>query len=110
LECRNLLALFTLSVATASLPRAMFQMVEETSTLLGIVLKRNIGTGPVEQANVYNCHRYRVADPDPNPDLFGGIWIRKIFTGSGSYRYFDNVKLYKQGKNILKIEVSHIFR
>ena len=54
----------------------------------------------------------RVADPDPNPDpvLFGRIRIRKIFTGSGSYRYFGNVKLYKQGKNILKIEVSHIFR
>ena len=54
------------------------------------------------------------------PDLFGRIRIRsrirKIFTGSGSvsgsgsYRYFSNVKLYKQGQNILKIEVSHIFR
>ena len=54
----------------------------------------------------------RVADPDP--DLFGQSWIRKIFTGSvsgsGSYWYFGNVKLYKQGKNILKIEVLHIFR
>jgi len=30
--------------------------------------------------------------------------------GSGSYRFFGNVKLYKQGKNILKIEVLHIFR
>ena len=57
-------------------------------------------------------------DPDPvlgrvvDPDLFGRIG--KIFTGSlsgsGSYRYFDNVKLYKQGSNILKIEVLHIFR
>jgi len=40
----------------------------------------------------------RVADPD----LFGRIRsrIRKIFTGagSGSYRYFGNVKLYKQEK------------
>jgi len=34
----------------------------------------------------------KVADPD----LLG----RKIFTLSGSYRYFGNVKLYKQGKNI----------
>ena len=33
-----------------------------------------------------------------------------MFTGSGSYRYFGNKKLYKQGKNILKIEVLHIFR
>ena len=51
----------------------------------------------------------RVADPDPepDPDLLGRI--RKIFTGSGSYRYFGNVKLYKQGKNILKIELLHIF-
>ena len=41
-------------------------------------------------------------------DLFGRIRsrIRKMFT----YRYFGNVKLYKQGKNILKIEVLHIFR
>ena len=31
-------------------------------------------------------------------------------SGSGSYRYFDYVKLYKQGKNIFKIEVLHIFR
>ena len=45
-----------------------------------------------------------------DPDLFGRIRIWKIFTGSGSYRYFGYVKLYKQGKNILKIEVSHIFR
>ena len=30
--------------------------------------------------------------------------------GSGSYRYFRNVKLYKQGKNILKKERLHIFR
>ena len=37
----------------------------------------------------------RVADPD----LFGRI--RKIFTGSGSYRYSGYVpKLYEQGKNI----------
>jgi len=49
----------------------------------------------------------RVADPDPN--LFGRIQIWEIFNGSG-YRYFGNVKLYKQGKNILKIEVLHIFR
>ena len=35
----------------------------------------------------------RVADPD----LFGRIRI--IFAGSGSYRYFGYVKLYKQGKN-----------
>ena len=48
----------------------------------------------------------RVADPD----LFGQIRSRKIFTGSGSYRYFGNVKLFKQGKNILKIELLHIFR
>ena len=52
----------------------------------------------------------RVADPD----LFGRIRIRKIFTGtvsgSGSYQYFGNVKLYKQGKNIFKKEVLHIFR
>jgi len=43
-------------------------------------------------------------------DLFGRI--RKIFTGSvsGSYRYFGYVKLYKKGKNILKIELLHIFR
>ena len=55
----------------------------------------------------YNRHLplTRVADPDPNPGLFGRI--RKFFTGSvsGSYRYFGNVKLYKPGKNILKIEV-----
>ena len=39
-------------------------------------------------------------------------WIRTIFTGSvfGSYRHFGYVKLYKQGKNILKIELLHIFR
>ena len=43
-----------------------------------------------------------------DPDLFGRIRI--ILTGSGSYRYFDNVKLYKQGKTILKIEVLKIFR
>ena len=53
-----------------------------------------------------------------DPNLLGRIRI--IFTGSvsgsvsgsgsGSYRYFGNVKLYKQGKNILKIEISHIFR
>jgi len=59
-------------------------------------------------------------DPDPvgsgtfwyDPDLFGMIRIQvwKIFTGSGSNRYFGNVKFYKQGKNILKIEVLHIFR
>jgi len=48
----------------------------------------------------------RVADPVLNRDLFGMILIRsrlrKIFTGSGSgsYRFFVNVKLYKQGKNI----------
>ena len=40
--------------------------------------------------------------------------IRKIFTGSvlgsGSYRYFGYVKLNKQGKNILKIQLIHIFR
>ena len=29
---------------------------------------------------------------------------------SGSYRYFGNIKLNQQGKNILKIEVLHIFR
>ena len=52
-----------------------------------------------------------VVDPDPNPDLIGRIRrSRKIFTGSGSYRCFGNVKLYKQEKNILKIEVLHIFR
>ena len=47
-----------------------------------------------------------------DPDLFGRIRIRigKIFTGSGSYWYFGNVKLYKQGKNMLKTEVLHIFR
>ena len=45
----------------------------------------------------------RVADRVANPDLFGP-------TVSGSYRYSGNVKLYKQGKNILKIEVLHIFR
>ena len=39
--------------------------------------------------------------PEPDPE---------IFTESGSYRYFGNVKLYKQGKNILKIELLHIFR
>ena len=42
-------------------------------------------------------------------DLFGRIRSRKIFTGSGSvsgsYRYFGNVKLYKQGI----IEVLDIF-
>ena len=48
----------------------------------------------------------RVADPD----LFGRIRIWNIFTGSGSYRYFGNVKLYKQGKNILKIVGLHICR
>ena len=38
------------------------------------------------------------------------IW--KIFTGSGSYRYFGYryIKLNKQGKNISKIELMHIFR
>jgi len=55
----------------------------------------------------------------------GGSWIsiekksqefpgragsRNFFTGSGSYRYFGFVKLYKQGKNIFKIELLHIFR
>ena len=48
----------------------------------------------------------RVAKPDP--DLLGRSRIRKIFTGS--YRYFGYVKLYTQGKNILKIESLHIFR
>ena len=43
-----------------------------------------------------DIHLIRVADPDPN--LSGRIRIRKIFTGSGSYQYFGNVKLYKQGK------------
>ena len=40
------------------------------------------------------------------------ILVRKIFSGSGSYRYFGNVKLYKQGKNkkYFKKEVLHIFR
>ena len=52
----------------------------------------------------------RVADPDPNQDLFGQIQIWKIFTRSGSYRYFGNVKLFKQGKSILKVEVLHVFR
>ena len=33
-----------------------------------------------------------------DPDLTG--WIRKIFTGSGSFWYFGNVKLYNQEKNI----------
>ena len=46
----------------------------------------------------------RVADPD----LFGRI--RKMFTESSSCRYFGTVKLYKQGENILKIELLHIFR
>ena len=50
----------------------------------------------------------RVADPDL--DIFGLIRIRKIFTGSGSYQYFGNVKLYKQGQNIFKIELLHSFR
>ena len=48
----------------------------------------------------------RVADPE----LFGRSRIRKIFTGSGSYRYFGYVKLYKQGKNVFKIELLHIFK
>jgi len=61
----------------------------------------------------YNIPKARVADPDPNPALFGRIRIRKIFTGSGSesgsyrYRYFGNIKLYEQGKII---EVLHIFK
>ena len=58
--------------------------------------------------NYFTHHLVRVADPDP--DLFARIQIRKILTGSVSYRYFGNVKLYKQGKNMLKIEVIHIFR
>ena len=62
--------------------------------------------------NVMQYVANRVADPDP--DLFGRIRIRKIFAGSGSisgsYRYLGNVKFYKQGKNIFKIEVLHIFR
>ena len=41
----------------------------------------------------------RVADPD----LFGWIRTQKMITRSRSYRYCGNVKLYKQGKNILKI-------
>ena len=44
----------------------------------------------------------------------GRILSRMIFTGSesgsGSYRYFGYVRLYKQGKNISKIERLHIFR
>ena len=36
-----------------------------------------------------------------DPDLFGRI--RKIFTGSGSYRYFGNVKLCIQEKKYFKI-------
>ena len=43
-----------------------------------------------------------------DPDLF--CRIRKIVTGSGSYRYFGNVKLHKQGENVLKIRLKHIFR
>ena len=39
-----------------------------------------------------------------DPDNFHRIRIRIIFTGSvsgsGSYRYFGNVKLYKQGKKL----------
>ena len=54
------------------------------------------------------CLIPRVADPD----LFGRIRIRKIFTGSWSisYWYFGYVQLYKQGKNIWKITLLHIFR
>ena len=69
-----------------------------------VIKNRISGTGYLPMVSLVS----RVADPDPNPDLFG--WIRIIFTrfgsvsGSGSYRYFGNVKLNKQGKNILKIE------
>ena len=45
-----------------------------------------------------------------DPDLFGWIRsrIRTIF--NGSYWYSGYVKLYKQGKTIIKIEFLHIFR
>ena len=33
-----------------------------------------------------------------------------VRTGFGSYQYFGFVKLYKQGKNIFKIELLHIFK
>ena len=54
----------------------------------------------------------RVADPNPDGSgpFFGRIRSRKIFTGYGFYRYLGNLKLYEQGKNILKTEVLHIFR
>ena len=59
---------------------------------------------------VLSNEEIRVGDPNPDPDLFGRIRSRKIFTGSGSYRYFGNVNFYKLRKNIIKIEVLHIFR
>ena len=39
-----------------------------------------------------------------------GSGAKKISPGSGSYRYFGYVKLYKQEKGILKTELLHIFR
>ena len=53
---------------------------------------------PVPPSHPISTLPCRVADTDPNPDLFGRIRIRKFFTGSvsGSYWYFGNVKLYKQ--------------
>ena len=41
--------------------------------------------------------------------FYQGCWSGSE-SGSGSYRCFGNVKLYKQGKIFLKIEALHIFR
>ena len=45
-----------------------------------------------------------------DPGLSGRIRIRKILTGSGSYRYFGNVMLYKQGKKYFKNRVFKHFQ
>ena len=77
------------------------------SHIRGLGLDDSLDPRPVSQVQnllVPPAKGCRVADPD----LFGRI--RKIFTGSGSYRYFGNVKFYKQGQIFLKIEVLHISR
>ena len=57
----------------------------------------SIGTVTIRQFSTDFYLQYRQV-----PLVRAGLRIRKIFTGSGSYRYFGNVKMYKQGKNVLK--------
>ena len=57
---------------------------------------------PPSQSSPTTEVRFRVADPNSDPVGSGPLWSDpepdpENFRGSGSYRYFDNVKLYKQG-------------